>query len=110
MIGDTWADAGVDIAVSGQGVTATAQKSVDGTVYVRVASSVAGTVQLVVAGTPLDGSFTVTVLSGGTDTNAANPPGNPTFISPTTSTMKISGGSLVVGANSFTVISVPPSA
>lgn len=93
--------------MAGSGVTASAQKANDGTVYIRVASASAGSVQLVVGGKPVDGTFNVTVLNGGVDATAANSPGNPTQISPITSMVKISSGTLIVGPNSFTVVKMP---
>jgi hypothetical protein len=64
----------------------------------------------VVGGKPLDGTFTVSTLAGGANTDDANSPGDPTHISPVTAQTAIKAGALTVTVNSFTVVSVPASA
>lgn len=109
MISQTWASHGVGVNVLGNGVSVSAQKDDAGTVQIRISSSQDGVVSLVVGGKPLDGTFTVTTLAGGADTNDANSPGDPMHISPVTAQTAISGGALTVTVNSFTVVSVPAS-
>merc|ERR1712160_208664 len=117
MIADTWASKGLNVSVSTevpatgkgpQSPSASAQLSDDGkTVYVRVAVDTATTVVLQFNGKPLSGVVKRTTISA-LNKDAANSPGDPTFISPVASTVDLQNdGSVAVPSNSFTVFECP---
>lgn len=110
MISNTWASKGVAITVAGGGTSASAQLSDDSkTVYVRVASTPGGKVQITLKGFPYRGTANATTISA-SDLNAANSPANPTYISPEpfVATFGSDGTSQnAVPENSFTVFEIP---
>merc|ERR1711920_1127018 len=122
MIADTWGSRGLKVALSAQdGVntenpptypspSASAQLSDEGhSVVVRVAVNNATKVVLQLNGKPVSGAVKYTTISAD-NLNAANPPSDPTLISPVTSTTEFpSDGSIALPANSFTVFEVPSS-
>ena len=89
-------------------ISASSQLSDDGkTVYVRITAAEGGPVNITMKGGAIattTGSITMTTLSG-TDLDDANPPSNPTHISPKTTTVPLA--EVVVPNNSFTILTIP---
>ena len=108
MIAETWAVKGLKATVTGTGASASAQLSADGaSVFVRFASTAAGSVTLTLGGKPVTGSIKATTIAAA-DLDDANPPSDPTHISPQSSTVVVAADGLVsVPSNSFTVFTVP---
>ena len=94
--------------MTGAGASASAQLSDDGAfVFIRVASNTASSVTLTLGGKPVTGSIKATTIAAA-DLDDANPPSDPTHISPQSSTVVVAADGLVsVPSNSFTVFSVP---
>ena len=73
------------------------------TVYVRLASSSADSVLLSINGKPFAGAVKQTTIDAA-DSNAANPPSDPTHVSPQSNMHTLAAGAaLSVPANSFTI-------
>jgi hypothetical protein len=112
MIASTWAAQAVGASISAPGAaSASAQVNNGSVTYIRLASSAADTVALVFNGSPFAGTVKQTTISS-SDLNGANPPADPTHISPQSTTHVLSGdgaeATLSVPANSFTVFECTP--